>query len=449
MWDGKHRLYNVSSGEIYVGLLPYILQFAKMNKLTVDRPENLLSMAKPITPSQTVKFIHSLDLPYKPHDYQAKTLHAMINNRRKLIISPTSSGKSFMIYMTCRYWERIIPEEKKILLIVPTTSLVSQMCGDFAEYSEKNGWNVDEKCHKIYDGAKKITDKKLVVSTWQSIYKMPRKWFLQFAAVIGDEAHNFAAKEIGSIIKKCDHIPYRMGTTGTVGDEQVNRLTLEGMFGPQLRTISTLELMDRGTVARLTIKSLQLKWNDLKVKRDVNRMDYNAEKQFLITNIHRTNFTAKLAVAQKKNTLILYENKVHGKAILDKVTKMVENDPSRKIYFFNGDVGVKEREAARPEIEKLNGCIIIASLGVFSTGVSIKNIHSIIFAWIGKSSIRVLQSIGRGLRVSETKDKVTLYDIFDNIRFDGRRNYSLKHYLNRIDIYKSEGFNLENKIIDF
>lgn len=450
MWDGKHRLYNLKTGLIYLGLLPYVLKFGTINNLSVDCPDNLIKMANPVSPEKTVNFIKTLNLPFKPHNYQAKALHTMINYRRKLILSPTSSGKSLMIYMTVRYWERIIPENRKILIVVPLTSLVLQIVGDFAEYSTQNGWNAEAKCHKLYDGATKSTDKKIVVSTWQSIYKMPKKYFEQFAAIICDEAHLFKAQAIGSIVDRSDHIPYRMGTTGTVGTEEVNRLTLEGMFGTQHRTVRTIELMERGTVAQLTIKTLQLLWENHADKKAVNKMDYAAERKFLCTHPHRTAFTAKLAVAQKQdNVLLLYENKIHGHGLLEEIKKLIKDDPSRRVFFFDGSIGVAEREAAKPILESTNGCIIVASLGVYSTGVSIKNIKTVIFGWVGKSSIRVLQSIGRGLRISDTKDSVMLYDIFDNLKYDNRRNYSLKHFIDRLDIYKSEQFTTIQKTINF
>lgn len=449
MWDGKKRLYNVMSGEIDVGLLFYVLKFAQINKLTVDREANLLSVVNPVPPQKTVNFIKTLNLPFAPYDYQAKALHTMINGRRRLVISPTSSGKSLIIYMTLRFWERILPADKKILIIVPTTSLVKQMVGDFKDYSSQNGWNVSGNCHMIFDGTTKHTNKKVVVSTWQSIYRMRKKYFQQFGAIVGDEAHNFKASSLLSIMNKLPHVPYRIGTTGTVGDEQVNRLTLEGLFGPQHRTITTRELMDRGLCADLTIKAIQLQYRDHHLLREMSSAAYQTEEAWITKHTRRNKFLAKLAVAQEKNTLILYEKINHGKAIKAEVEKLVANDPSRKVYFFNGDVDVNEREAARPEIEAMDGAIIIASLGVFSTGVNIKNIHSVIFAWIGKSSIRVLQSIGRGLRISKTKTKVTLYDVFDNMKYQGRRNYTLKHFINRMDIYKSEQFKVETQTVNF
>lgn len=450
IWDGMRRLYNVCTGEIHVGLLPYILKFAKTNKLTVSRPDNILTVKNPIAPEKTMKFINSLDLPYKPRDYQARAVHNVINGRRKLIISPTSSGKSFIIYMIVRFWLKILPPDKKVLLIVPTTSLVAQMYGDFREYSENNGWDVATNCHKIYDGANKYTTKRVVISTWQSIYKMRKPFFSQFGAVCGDEAHNFKAKCIGSIIDKLSHVPYRVGTTGTIGEGECNKLTLEGLFGPQFRTITTRELMVREEIAWLTVKCIKLKFRSDSLFDGIPKRDYNAEKKFIINDTRRNRFIAKLAVKQEKNHLILYENKVQGKALKDMIDKMVADDPSRKVYFFNGDVGVHKRENARPEIEKRDGCIIIASLGVFSTGVSIKNIHSISFAWIGKSSIRVLQSIGRGLRMSATKRSVIVYDIFDDLRASFfKENYSLKHFKERAKIYRSEQFDTETQTINF
>lgn len=452
LWDGKKRLYDRFTGLIYIGLLPYVLKFCRSYDLMVDRPQNMTSPSKQIPPELTVKWLKTLDLraggtSIKPKDYQAKAVHSVINSRRKLLISPTASGKSLMIYLTVRYWEKILPSDKKILIIVPTTSLVNQMFGDFADYSSTNGWNALSKCHKIYDGGTKRTDKKIVISTWQSIYKMRRDYFKQFGAVIGDEAHSFKSKSLCSIMDKLDHVPYRLGTTGTIGGVECNKLILEGMFGQQHRTITTKQLMERGDVAQLTIKNIKLDYS-AEDKRLCHGMTYHEEAKWLTNSSKRNIFAARIAASQKKNTLILYEKKEHGKQLLARVKEMVEHDPSRKVYFFNGDIDVKYREQCRPEIENMDGAIIIASLGVFSTGVNIKNIHSIVFAWIGKSSIRVLQSIGRGLRVSATKKDITLYDLFDNLKIV-KDNYSLSHFKERVRIYKSEQFKMENTTIRF
>jgi superfamily II DNA or RNA helicase len=307
------------------------------------------------------------------------------------------------------------------------------MYSDFEEY----GFNSEKYCHKIFSGKDKNTDKPVVITTWQSIYKLRKDWFKKFDVVIGDEAHLFKAKSLTSILEKMEDTEYRFGFTGTLDGTQTHKLVLEGLFGPAQKVISTKELMDSGTLAEFKIKILAMKYHD-EIRKIVSKMDYQAEMDFLVSHEGRNKFIKNLALSLEGNTLLLFQYvEKHGK-ILEEMIREEAGD--RKVFFIHGGVKGEERDDIRGIVEKENDAIIVASYGTFSTGVNIKNLHSIIFASPSKSKIRNLQSIGRGLRKSNTKDSAVLYDIADDLSWKSTSNFTLKHLMERVKIYDEEKF---------
>jgi superfamily II DNA or RNA helicase len=328
--------------------------------------------------------------------------------------------------------------KKRGLLIVPTINLVTQMYSDFANYSSNNGWDVEKHCQKIYGGESKIPDSDLVISTWQSIYEMPKKYFSQFDFIIGDEAHTFKAKSLTSIMTKLINCDVRIGTTGTLDDSKVNKLVLEGLFGPVFKVISTKELIERKQLANFNIKCIVLKYPEATCKA-VKGFTYQDEMAFLVQHDGRNNFIRDLAINLKGNTLVLFTYvEKHGKILLDLIKEKVDNN--RKVFFVYGGTEAEDREAIRHITEQENDAIIVASFGTFSTGVNIRNLHNIIFSSPTKSKIRALQSIGRVLRLGENKEEAVLYDIADDLRYGPYTNFTLKHYEERVKIYSEEKF---------
>jgi len=327
--------------------------------------------------------------------------------------------------------------KKRGLLIVPTINLVTQMHSDFKNYSTINGWDVDKHCQKIFGGESKIPDSDLVISTWQSIYEMPKKYFAQFDFIIGDEAHTFKAKSLTSIMTKLINCDVRIGTTGTLDDSKVNKLVLEGLFGPVFKVISTKELIERKQLANFSIKCIVLKYPE-PVCKAIKGFTYPDEMHFLTQHEGRNQFIVDLALNLKGNSLILFTYvEKHGKILYDLIK---EKRNERKVFFIHGGVEAEDREAVRHITEKENDAIIVASYGTFSTGVNIRNLHNIIFSSPTKSKIRSLQSIGRGLRLGEHKTAATLYDIADDLRYGPYTNFTLKHYEERVKIYSEEKF---------
>ena len=432
-WDGKIKLFNIQNGQIYVGLLDKVIQFCKDHEYTYEFQESkyygLPFEVNPNISKEGVKDYVTSISKYKPRDYQVDGIYDALKYNRKLLISPTASGKSLMIYGIVRYF---VERKQNTLIVVPTTSLVEQMYKDFEDY----GWDVGSYCHKIYAGKERVTDAQVIITTWQSIYKLPRKYFDRFSVVVGDEAHQFKSKSLISIMTKLGNAKYRYGFTGTLDGTQTHKWVLEGLFGPSYKIIKTDELMKKGHVATLDI-------NVLLLKHPPNKFEtFEDEIQYIITHNRRNNFIRNLALDLKGNTLILFARvEGHGEPLFN----LINNNSiiERHVFFVHGGVATEDRERVREITESESNAIIVASYGTFSTGINIKNLHNIIFASPSKSRIRNLQSIGRVLRKGSNKKKATLYDIADDISYKSRRNYTLNHLIERIKVYNEENFNYD------
>lgn len=430
LWDGKIRLADLRTFTIYHGLIAYIQKFCEEReyKLHID-PH--ITVTENFSAIEAGEFAKSLNLPHEVRDYQLKSFIQAIRNRRILLLSPTASGKSLILYLIVRFLQQ---EHKKGLLIVPTTSLVEQMYSDFESY----GYDSDEHCHRQYAGKEKHTRKFLTITTWQSIYKNEKEWFEQFDFVLGDEAHQFKAKSLTTILSGCTNARYRIGTTGTLDGTQTHRLVLEGLFGPVYRATSTSELIDKGQLASFKIKCLILKYPDA-ICKEARSWDYNHEMDYIVANKARNEFIRNLTLSLKGNSLVLFQFvEKHGKQLYDIIK---EDAGKRKVFFVFGGTDVEVRESVRSITERENDAIIVASYGTFSTGVNIRNLHNIIFASPSKSRVRNLQSIGRGLRLGDNKEEATLFDIADDFRIGKFANYTLKHFVERVKIYDEEKFN--------
>ena len=444
IWDGKIRLYTPATGELYLGLLSFLEKWL----IDYDEPYEIseeLKDEKQIDRQILDGFIRQLNLrargkSIEPRDYQVDAVDFAIRKHRALLLSPTASGKSLIIYILVRYYELLLREQQndKILILVPTTSLVEQMTSDFIDY----GWK-ETYIQKVYSGHDREVSKKVVVSTWQSLYKMPKKYFEQFGCVIGDEAHLFKAKSLTSILTKLHLCKYRFGLTGTLDGMQTHRLVLEGLFGALNKVVSTKKLIDEKTLSSFKIRSLVLTYPEEECKL-VKDMNYQDEIDYIVTHEKRNDFIKNLTLSLNNNTLVLFQFvEKHGSVLYD----LIKSNTDRQVFYVYGGTDTQTREQIREITEKEKNAIIVASYGTFSTGINIRNLHSIVFSSPSKSRIRTLQSIGRGLRRSESKDSAVLYDIADDITYKSKRNFTLNHFMERINIYNEEQFDYEIKRI--
>ena len=426
LWDGKIRLFNTQNHTLYAGLIDYVKKFAKEREYEYEIADNL-ELETEFSVKEASDFIATLNIPFEVRDYQLNSFIRCVRKNRVLLVSPTASGKSLIIYLLTRYYNA------KTLIIVPTISLVAQLSKDMQDY----GYDSDKYIYQIMAGIDKSPNKQIVISTWQSIYKLNAKWFDQFDVVIGDEAHQFKAKSLTTLLSKMTRCKYRFGLTGTLDGTQTHKLVLEGLFGKQFSVTTTKELIDSGKLAAFKIKALVLKHSEENSKNAKN-YKYQDEIEYLVSNYERNRFIRNLAASLKGNTLVLFQLvEKHGKVLYDMFNSTIKD---KHISFVHGGVDVDEREYIRQLTENQNNAIIIASYGTFSTGINIRNLHNIIFASPSKSKIRTLQSIGRGLRLGENKETATLYDIADDMSYKSKKNFTLMHFTERMKIYGEEKF---------
>ena len=425
IWDGKIRLFNIHNRLLYSGLLEYVFIFAEKRNYEV-KPDG--DWWKPRKIEKNEKFLESLKLPFEPRDYQLEGFHHALSYKKSLLVSPTASGKSLIIYLIVRALN------VKTLIIVPTTSLVSQLYSDFQEY----GWDSAKYCHQVYAGQDKVSDKQVVISTWQSIYKLHKKTFEPYKLVIGDEAHGFKSKSLTSIMTKCVNAEYRIGTTGTLDGTQTHKLVLEGLFGKVYKVTSTAKLIDRKQLAPFRVEIVVLKYPDV-ICEQFRKIKYADELEFIVGHEKRNKYIRNLVLSLEGNTLLLFRLvKKHGRILYDMIKEKTDDD--RKTFFVFGGTETEVREQIRAIAETERDAIIVASYGVFSTGINIRNLHNIVFSSPSKSRIRNLQSIGRGLRLSDNNQETVLYDIADDLRWKNRKNYAYRHHEDRMKIYEEEKF---------
>ena len=428
-WDGKIRLFNPMTGLIYCGLVAAIKDFADTRNYELDIGEGIVADEIKTNP-------YDFNITIAPRPYQTEAFNDAISNERGIFLSPTSSGKSYIIHNIIRYYNA---EGYKVLLIVPRVSLVLQMKSDFESYTTDK---LDMYC--ITAGVDKITSSDITITTWQSIYKMPRQWFEQFDVVIGDEVHEFEAKSLKSIMEKMVNTKYRFGFTGTLKDTQTNKMTLEGLFGPIKEVITYKELMDNNWIAKLKIRAIILKYTDQE-RKDARKFTYHDEIKFLIDHNNRNKFIRNLALNFEKNSLILFNRIDHCKMLFDMITS---KDDIRDVYLIYGGIDAEDRETIRKLLDTKSNAILVASYGTFSTGVNVPNLHHVVLGSPYKSRVKILQSIGRGLRLHSEKDFLTVYDIADDLKHKTESNFTLSHFSERANIYNQEGFGVRIITVD-
>lgn len=434
LWDGKIKLLNLRTRLIYKGLLKHILGFCidQGYKAVLDGKFGL----EEFSVHEAEEFIKSLKIPegIQSRDYQIKSFVHCIRSTRSLFVSPTGSGKSLLIYLIMRYLDR------PTLIIVPNLQLVHQMYNDFKDY----GFDSDKHVHKIHSGQDKHTNKKFVISTWQSIYEMDPEWFERYQVVIGDEAHRCKAKSLTTILGNLTSCANRYGFTGSLDGSETNQMVLEGLFGAHKKIVSTVELQEQGFLANLKIKSIKLRYPE-SVRKALRKASYREEVEFIVKNEKRNKFIKNLALSLKGNTLVLYQYvKDHGIPLFE----LIKEECKIPIYLIHGGIVGDEREEIRKIVNSQEDSITVASMGCFSEGVNIPNIDNIITVSPTKSKVKVMQMIGRGLRKTSRKKECVLLDIADDLSWKTHKNYSMKHYIERIQLYGSEGFKWKEYAVD-
>jgi len=434
-WDGKIHLFQRAHRLMYYGLYEYLKLFAANNNYVIKFDDDVITTNN-VSIEDISVILKELQLPFPPRDYQAYSVYRALKHKRNLIISPTGSGKSLVYYILARH---LIDQGMKGILVVPTINLCNQMISDFKEYSENNGWEPEDYIHKVYYGQDKVTEKPLVIGTWQSLSLQDTEYFKDVDFIFIDECHLATAKSLKYILESCRNTHIRLGMTGTLDGTLTHKTVLEGLFGPMKKVISTKALMDRKDLAQLNpIRCMKLEYSDAD-RRMGYKMKYQDEVDWLISHEKRNKFIINLGLSLPGNTLILYQFvEKHGLELFEILKEKRTN--STEIFLVHGLIKPEDREKIRQAINVSKKSLTVASSGTFAVGVNIPNLNNIIFASPSKSKIRILQSIGRGLRKSKTKTEITLYDIFDDLSHNKMNNRTLDHFLHRIDIYDKEQF---------
>jgi superfamily II DNA or RNA helicase len=439
VWDGYIRLITPFKPYLHIGLIDQLRQFCEIRSYDLIVDKEICD--EPNVPDDYgYQLAKETGTKLELREYQNDYIVNAIRKKRTLSLSPTSSGKSFMQYLISHHY--ISAFQHRVLIIVPTISLVHQMAGDFIDYGCDPSL-----IYKIQGGVDKNTSAQIVISTWQSLGPLQKEWFDQFRVVMGDEAHLFTGKSLTQIMEKCTEAPYRFGFTGTISsDSKTHVLILTGLFGNVKRYVSTKDLIDSGTVATFNVKAIVLKHPaqtrstfSKAIKKLKKEERYHAEREFIINSSKRNTFIRNLVWSLKgQNNLILFELvEKHGKVLEPLLRK-----EGRILHFIHGNISGEERERIRDQIENdpIKRHDILASFGTFATGTNLKKLDNLILASGSKSEVRILQSIGRVLRKGNNADEATLYDIADDITHGAYTNYTLDHFKKRIEIYSSEQF---------
>ena len=424
LWDGKIRLFSSLACNLYVGLVPRLLEFAAQRGYQVDyspQGDEALSLA------EANKYFATLKLPFKPHDFQVEAFVVAVRKRRLIIKSPTASGKSLIIYALTEWYRH---QGMNVLVVVPTLQLVHQMRSDFIEY----GMEEPELIHTIFGGQEKNTEHPITITTWQSIYNLKAHWFKRYEVIIGDEAHLWKAKSLVSIMTHCP-APHRFALTGTLDNALVHQLVLEGLFGNVHETAKTRDLIEQKKLASLQIKSIQLMYPSVH-KITLRKKEWKDCIDWLVAHSPRNKFIRNLALSLKGNTLLLFQYVDHGKLLYDMINKVNSVSVTPKpVFLIYGGIEGEERERIRKLIETETDAIVVASFGTFSTGSNVVNLHNVIFGSPFKSKIKGLQSIGRSLRRGIDKESATLFDIGDDVA-----GVFIDQLNERVSVYSTEGF---------
>lgn len=427
-WDGVIHIFNLRKRLLYKGMIHYVESFAKARGYTCIVSHELLPNSN-FTKHDAETFVASLNLPkeYELRDYQLESFSHCIRNNRALFISPTGSGKSMIIYWLLQYYRQ------RTLLIVDTINLLNQMYSDLADY----GLDVEKYVQRI--PAKKVDkNKPIVISTYQSAVRKSPEWHQQFGLVIGDEAQRYSSASCKKIMESLTKCKYRFGFSGSLDGSETNQMVLEGLFGAYKKIVSTRELIDQNFLSQLSIKCIVLQYSkeECKFVKQHHKM-YQSEYEYLCQHQKRNRFIKNLALSLKGNTIVMFQRvETHGVPLF----AQIQAEAKVPTYFVSGKVDGDERERIRKIVNTHKDSITVSSVGTFSQGVNIPNINNIIVASPTKSQIRVFQTIGRGLRKSETKYHCVLYDIVDDLHYKSRLNYTLKHFKERLEMYCTEQF---------
>lgn len=427
-YDGMVRLYDRNTGELPAGLFKQLLGRLKSYQLTFD--ERFKNIRK-IEREELQEWLDSLELPFTLYDYQFELIYDAIRLRRLTGLADTGAGKSVVIYCVVRFLYEL--KDEPILIMAPSIMLVSQILTDFQSY----GWKeAGEVCQQIMEGRPKARRKPIIISTWQSLKDMDKEYFSEFTTVVVDEVHGAQAKVQYGILQKCTSAVDRLGLTGTLSGEELHELQIEGSFGPVKRYVDTQTLKDLGQASQTQVVMVHMKYSRLDRVR-LSKLDYEGQLRYILKHDGRQRAVASLikGLSNKgENSLVIFERVEEGlyqfRQILD------ELGLGERVRVIEGAVGLDSRDEIKQFTETEDGVILLATWGTLSTGVNIKKLHNLFLNASTKKLIRLLQTLGRLLRVHETKEVAKIFDFVDDTRESlSSRGFFIEHAKERLRHY--------------
>lgn len=425
-WDGKIRFYS-KGGSTYLYLLKYIIPKLRKWGYQVKIKDDRKAMdCKPSMVDENV-FAHILNEhgePYKLRWYQVEALNAVISQAGGIMIAGTGAGKTIMSATIAKIYGEF---GLRVITIVPSTTLVQQSSDDFKR------WGLD--CGQ-YCGDVKELGKTHMVTTWQSLQNVPTI-LKDFDVVVVDECHGAKANVLAKLLKQHgSHIGYRFGMTGTMPEDDLDNLQVRLTLGDVHYEIPAHVLIDEGFLSSININVLQM----VEPFEDDYFPDYSAESKYLRSATERTKWIADLTYSlsqqENGNVLMLVSSIPFGQKLADVIPNA---------HFVYG----KDKTTARKQIYDLfkteDNLVVITTVQVAGTGLSIDRIFNLMFVDIGKSFIRVIQAIGRGLRKNSKagKEHCEAYDICSNLK------YSKQHLRKRTKFYRDNNYPYKTKKINY
>lgn len=456
-WDGKIEFFR-KKAFLPVGLWHELLSVSKQYNLgvTIDGLDRVIDLNFKFDDfkawvDEFFKDGIGGDPNKKPRPYQIESAFKIVKFRRSSQEIATSAGKTFIVFMALAYM-RAHGLCSKFLMIVPNTTLVVQGLEDFQDYG---GYRVGMKFQQIHGGEREDlrSEANVVIGTYQSLVKKEADFLSKFDCVFVDEAHQTPAKSIKEIISKCAGAKFRFGLSGTLtaaGKETADYFTTQMCLGPMVMSISPDFLFRNSYATPVDIKIVRMNYlNDetrdqlmrlRQTRTDLEGSDlYNLEKKLVIRSRERLNFVVDFILKTTKNSLVLFQSveEAYGKAIFDMIR---EKSADKEVFYIDGSTKDDLREEYKRRMEEGENRILIASFGTLSTGVSIRNLHTIFLVESYKSENIIKQSLGRMMRQHEDKEVAIVIDFVDDFSVNGKMNFLMKHSEERIKIYEKEKF---------
>lgn len=400
----------------------------------------------------------------KPKDYQIEAAALILKHRLSISELATSAGKTLIMFMVYSYlkvngfFDSDDEYKNQFLVIVPNVSLILQTYNEFYEHASfiKDFDFTIQMFGGDEPKVKKNTD--IIIGTFQTLRKLPEKYYTRIKALAVDESHFTDTKSVSKVLDMCNNAKIKFGVSGTTkaGGNDARAFTMQRFLGPFINKVSPDFLSKNKYITPIKIKMIYMNYLEENIKKHLkklskakkaNKKDLDGskllalERQLIIQNEKRFEFIVDLIMETKKNSLVLFNNvkDSYGKKIFDALQERLSKEVS--VFYVDGSTDKKTRKFYIDEMNKDdNHCIMVASFGTFSTGISINSIEYIFLVESFKSEVIIKQSFGRGMRLKEGKKLTKIIDFVDDFSIDGWENYTLKHSYERESLYNNENF---------